>query len=163
MSASTVSFEFFDGLDLRVFYRALDGGLAQAVRAAVRREDGWKVEAIEEEGDTLRVRFRNGSEAFEFELPAGEIPRAWEWWTPPPLRRSFVIMWEGGIIEGPLVTDAEVYCDICGDPIGFRPVPLLLGSYALCAPCFQDATGVPLADAASMDRVQLIYVEDIED
>lgn len=156
-----MSFEFFAPFDIRVFYRvARQEGLLPAIRAAV-RDEGWEVEA-EGDRDHVRVRFRMPPEGWEeFELE--DLPRAWTWWNPPPLRRSFRIIWEGEsgpeMIEGPLLTDAEVYCDLCGDPIPFRPVPVLLGSYALCSRCLEDATSLPLHQAAEMDSIRLQWID----
>jgi hypothetical protein len=161
----SVSFEFFEGLDLRVFYRvARAGSLERAVREAVRREDGYSCD-IERRDGVLEVRIRSPWGSSRFEVRADEIPRAWAWWTPPPLRRGWVIAWEredGSVelFEGPPLDHRQVYCDVCGAWIAHRPVPILLGSHALCSRCLHDVTGVPLAEAARMDGVALQWLDE---
>lgn len=155
-------FEFFAPLDIRVFYRvARQEGLLPAIRAAVREDEGWEVEA-EGDRDHVRVRFRMPPEGWE-EIEITDLPRAWVWWTPPHLRRSFRIVWEGvegpEMIEGPILTDSQVYCDFCGDWIPVRPVPVLLGSYALCPSCFRDCTSLTLHQAAEMDGIRLQWID----
>jgi hypothetical protein len=161
----SVSFEFFEGLDLRVFYRvARAGSLERAVREAVRREDGYEAH-VERRDGVLEVRIQSPWGSSRFEIRADEIPRAWAWWTPPPLRRGWVIAWEkedGSVelFEGPPLDHRQVYCDVCGAWIAHRPVPILLGSHALCSRCLRDVTGVPLAEAARMDGVALQWLEE---
>jgi len=156
-----MSFEFFAPFDIRVFYRvARQEGLLQAVRAAVRAEDGWEMEAEEESGH-VRVRFRLPGAGWD-EIELSDLPRAWTWWTPPPLRRSFMAYaGESGpvVAVGPLLTDSQVWCDLCGDWIPVRPVPVLLGSYALCPSCFRECTSLTLAEASEMDRVTLQWID----
>ncbi|GBD18990.1 hypothetical protein HRbin27_01491 [bacterium HR27] len=134
-------FQFFDPFDLRRFYTTYmsSRSLLQAVLLSVREED-WEVEAEEDAGRVL-VRFR---------LP-GE---SWE--------RSFVMVWEGEsgleMAEGPLLTDSQVWCDMCGDSIQYRPVAVFLGSHALC-PSFRDLTSLTLAEAAEMDGVEIQWID----
>jgi len=161
----SVSFEFFEGLDLRVFYRvARSGSLERAIREAVLREDGYDCD-IERRDGALEVRIRSPWGSSEFEIREGELPRAWTWWTPPPIRRGWVIAWEredGSIevVEGPPLSQRQVYCDVCGVWIAHRPVPVLLGSHALCSRCLRDVTGVSLDEAARMDSVALQWLEE---
>jgi hypothetical protein len=162
----SVSFEFFEGLDLRVFYRvARSGSLEQAILRAVRREDGYEAH-VERRDGVIIVRIRSplwGRKAFE--VREDDIPRAWRWWTPPPRRRGWRLAFENpdgtfSFVEGPTLTDREVYCDLCGDWIPFRPVPLLLGSDALCSRCMRNVTGVSLDEAARMDGVALQWLDE---
>jgi hypothetical protein len=164
----SVSFEFFEGLDLRVFYRvARAGSLERAVREAVRREDGYEAR-VERRPGVIEVRMRGpiwGRAVKTFEVREGEIPRAWAWWTPPPLRRGWVIAWEredGSVelFEGPSLDHRQVYCDVCGAWIAHRPVPILLGSHALCSRCMRNVTGVSLDEAARMDGVALQWLDE---
>jgi hypothetical protein len=161
----SVSFEFFEGLDMRVFYRvARAGSLERAVREAVRREDGYSCD-IERRDGVLEVRIRSPWGSSRFEVRADEIPRAWAWWTPPPLRRGWVIAWEredGSVelFEGPPLDHRQVYCDVCGAWIAHRPVPILLGSHALCSRCMRNVTGVSLDEAAQMDGVALQWLDE---
>jgi hypothetical protein len=78
----SVSFEFFEGLDLRVFYRvARSSPLEQAILRAVRREDGYSCD-IERRDGVLEVRIRSpwGSSRFEVraEEPGGPSSQAGE-------------------------------------------------------------------------------------
>jgi hypothetical protein len=57
-------------------------------------------------------------------------------WYPPAERISYVILdWDGNVEEiGPVLTDADVVCDICNAEISLRPVPVWNGN-ALCDDC----------------------------
>lgn len=61
-------------------------------------------------------------------------------WDPPELRPSYVIAWYGDdgvedVEEGDLLTQDEVFCDLCNEYVPIRPVPVLFGTYALCVEC----------------------------
>jgi hypothetical protein len=129
----SVSFEFFEGLDLRVFYRvARSGSLEQAILRAVRREDGYSCD-IERRDGVLIVRMRSplwGRKAFE--VREDDIPRAWRWWTPPPLRRGWGIAWEredGSVelFEGPPLDGPPGLLRCVRGWIAHRPVPSCSG------------------------------------
>lgn len=53
---------------------------------------------------------------------------------PPEVRYSYIIVDENGAEFGPLLTDREVYCDLCNAEVPLRPAPLI-GSYVLCLEC----------------------------
>jgi hypothetical protein len=159
--------EFFDGLDLRKFYTIVrSGSLEQAIRMAVRREDGFEAE-VEDAPAGLRVRIRSPWGAEEFEIPHGTLPRAWTWWEPPPRRRSWLMVEadEEGlqVWEGPFLGPDEVYCDTCGTltPLRLRPIPVLFGN-AVCPRCFTIITGLDLEEAARMDGVALWEVREAQ-
>jgi hypothetical protein len=157
--------EFFDGLDLRKFYTIVRSGssLEHAILRAVRREDGYEAR-VERRDGVLEVRLRGpiwGRAVKVFKVPANEIPRAWRWWEPPERRRAWRMVFEEpdgtfAYVEGPVI-GPEVYCDTCGTltEIRVRPVPVLLGTDAVCPRCFEALTGLPLEEAARMDGVAL--------
>jgi len=150
---------FFEAVHPPTFYEAIQHGhgLADAIRAAVRSAAGWKVEAVEE---TIRVRLRDPEgRTVEFRLRAGDVPRAWGWWTPPAQRKGWTLIWDGEVIEGPPLSDDEVFCDLCGSWVPVRPVPVVLGGYALCEECFRFVLGVSVQEAAAWDGVTLSTIE----
>lgn len=57
-------------------------------------------------------------------------------WNPPAERPAYAIYdWDGNLVEeGTLLTEQEVYCDLCNADVIIRPVPVI-GSYALCPEC----------------------------
>jgi hypothetical protein len=156
--------EFFDGLDLRKFYTIVRSGssLEHAILRAVRREDGYEAR-VERRDGVLEVRLRGpiwGRAVKTFEVQEGDVPRAWRWWEPPERRRAWRMVFEEpdgtfAYVEGPVIS--EVYCDTCGTltEIRVRPVPILLGTDAVCPRCFEALTGLPLEEAARMDGVAL--------
>ncbi|WP_322798308.1 hypothetical protein [Thermoflexus sp.] len=158
---SVGQYEFFDPINVKRFYTAILSGkrMAQAILTAVRHEDGWEVE-LHEKQDAVLFRYRMGRKEWR-EIIVDEMPRAWEWWMPSP-RRAFTMLWiEDGrlfVEEGPVIGN-EAWCDLCGTLIEFRPVPLFTGNYALCSTCFEEVTGVTLAEAAALDGVELEWLD----
>ena len=57
-------------------------------------------------------------------------------WNPPEVRPVFRILdWDGNLVEeGPVLTEREVYCDLCNAEVPLRPAPMI-GSYVLCLEC----------------------------
>lgn len=54
---------------------------------------------------------------------------------PPESRYAYILVDENGDMEvGPMLTDQEVYCDLCNVEVPLRPAPLI-GSYVLCLEC----------------------------
>ncbi|MEJ5200642.1 MAG: hypothetical protein WHV66_00300 [Anaerolineales bacterium] len=56
---------------------------------------------------------------------------------PPAVRYSYIVFddFDDGDVEvGPMLTDQEVYCDLCNVEVPLRPAPLI-GSYVLCLEC----------------------------
>ena len=71
----SVSFEFFEGLDLRVFYRvARAGSLERAVREAVRREDGYSCDIERRERRDHRADAQSSLGAEGVRGPGGRHP-----------------------------------------------------------------------------------------
>ena len=86
------------------------------------------------------------------------------WWDPPKERAAFLAVFadEDDLIamEGPLLTDAEVICDLCNALVDVRPVPVWkAGSqYALCPDCFRRVFKKTVEDAAREDGVTLEHL-----
>lgn len=58
-----------------------------------------------------------------------------ELWTPTERTAYVITDWDGNVLEvGPTLSADEVICDMCGELVILRPVPLVDG-YALCDEC----------------------------
>ena len=152
-------FDFFEPLDARVFYEAArsSGDILAAIRTATR--PGYQTEAFQD-GDEVILRYKMEGDELWKEVRVRGLPRAWAWWDPPEERLSYVVYGEDEEpIFGPMLGNLDVFCDLCNVRLLIRPVPVFLGSYALCRKCFQSVIGIPLEEAAEMDGVSLHEIQ----